>query len=79
MEDRIVEVSRADVWGPFFEAVAPVNALAEPVSDSPVPRVGTVATVGCIDVFKQPHVHVNREGLVPIGDEFPSLDLGQDA
>jgi hypothetical protein len=40
MEDRIVEVSRADVWGPFFEAVAPVNALAELVSDSPVPRVG---------------------------------------
>ena len=79
MEDRIVEVSRADVWGPFLEAVAPVGTLAEPVSDSPVPRVWTVATVGCIDVVKQPHVHVDREGLVPIEDEFSSLDLGQDA
>jgi hypothetical protein len=69
----------ADVLGPFFEAVAPIESLAEPVSDSPVPRVWTVATVGCIDVVKQSHVHVDREGLAPIGDEFPSRDLRQDA
>jgi hypothetical protein len=78
VEDRVIEVSVADVLGPFGEAVAPVEALSEPVSDNPVPKVGFVNTTGCIDVVRQPHVRVVRKGLAPIRDEFPPLDLGQD-
>jgi hypothetical protein len=78
IEDRVGEVSVADVLGPFGEAVAPVEALSEPVSDNPAPKVRFVNTIQCIDVVKQPHVRVDRKGLAPIGDEFPPLDLGQD-
>ena len=34
---------------------------------------------GSIDVVEQPHAHVDREGLASVGDEYPALDLGQDA
>ena len=80
IEDRIVQVAMACVLGPFGEAVAPVEALAEPVIDGHVSRVGAMDTGGSIDVVEQPHVHVDREVLASVGDEeFPAFDLGQDA
>ena len=33
---------------------------------------------GRVDVVVKPHVHVDREGLAAVWDEFPALDLGQD-